>query len=87
LSDRRHHRQPVAQDLRGLGELIAEQPVVGEHERPAVDRLVGVGVLGQVEARCLVHPQLAAAASHHLAGQPEVVDVGVRDHEPGQVVE
>jgi hypothetical protein len=57
--------------------------VIGQHQHPAVHGLVRVVVLVQVEPAGLVHPQLAAAAPHHLPGQPEVVDVRVRHDQPG----
>jgi hypothetical protein len=86
-ADRRHERHPVPQPFGALRELGSVEAVVGEQERAAVDRLVRIGVLLQVQVGTAVHPQLTAAAPHDLTGEAEVVDVGVSDHEPLQQLE
>src|SRR5580704_13634564 len=87
LSDRRQDVYPVAQARRRRGQRVSKEAVVSEHEAPAVNRAVGVSVLGPVEVGLGVHPQISPAAPDHLAGDPVVIDVRMRDDQPTEVVE
>jgi hypothetical protein len=53
--------------------------VIGEHESAAVNRAVGMRILGPIEISLSVHPQVRPAAADHLAGDPIVINVRMGD--------
>jgi hypothetical protein len=78
---------PPGQVVGQVGPFHLGHPVVGVGVQPARPRGVRVPVLLAVEVGEGVHGQPRAGELHQPPGQAVVVDVGVRDEDPGDVAQ
>jgi hypothetical protein len=80
-------RQPARQVIGEVRALGLGDPMVGIGVPASRTSRVGMTVLLAVEVGEGVHGQLGTGGLHEPAGQAVVVDVGVRDHDAGDVPE
>ena len=85
LDDRVQVGQPAGEVVGEVAALVLGDAVVGVGVPAPGPRGVGMAVLLAVQVRHRVHRQLGAGQLHEPAGEPVVVDVRVRDHDPAHV--